>query len=77
MPELISKLTSMVTSTTESFLTLVTVIAVLALIVWALMGFTSGDEHRKLAAGKGILGVILFVVVAACATGLVSWAMAS
>lgn len=74
MPELITKLTDMVTATTDGFLTLLTAAAVFALIVWALIGFTSGDEHKKIAAGKAILVVLGFVVVATCASGLVSWA---
>lgn len=75
MPELISKLTAMVTSTTTGFLTLLTAAAVFAVIVWALVGFTSGDEHRKLAAGKAIVAVVVFVAVAACASPIVTWVL--
>ena len=75
MPELISKLTGMVTSTATGFLTLLAAVAVFALLVWALVGFTSGDDHKKLAAGKAIVAVIVFCAVAACATPMVSWVL--
>ena len=74
MPELISKITSMVTETTQELLVLIAIIAGCALIVWAFIGSTSSTKG-KMDALKGILGVLFFVVVAISATGLVSWAV--
>ena len=74
MPELISKITAMVTETTQELLILVGIIGGCALVVWAFVGSTSSTKG-KIDALKGILGVLVFVVVAISATGLVNWAM--
>lgn len=75
MPELISKVTAMFTEVSSGLLTIVGVAAALAIVGWSLYAFFTDRSKGWLEVAKSIGAVLVFAIVAFCATGLVEWAV--
>lgn len=73
MIDLINKLTGMVNSVFDVFLYLVIGVAILAIAVTVVQAFI-GDDQDKYDKLKRIGWILLFVIIAAAARGLVNWA---
>lgn len=76
MPDLIQKITSLVTSTTSSLSLLFVAVAVCALIALCITLAVTHNDTKRSGYIKSIGAVLVIAVVCAAASGLVTWAMA-
>lgn len=76
MDQIISKWVSMLTEASAGGLTILGVGAVVAIIIFVIMGVFSPDDQGKAGTVKTIVTILIFCAVGACATGLVQWAVA-
>lgn len=76
MPELISKITSLVTSATSGLTVLFIAVAVAALVLLCIALAATHNDSKRAGYVRSIGTVLVIAVVCAGASGLVAWAMA-
>ncbi len=76
MPDLIQKLTSLISSTTTSLTLLFVAVAVCALVALCIAYGATHNDQKKSEYLRSIGTILVIAVVCAGASGLVSWAMA-
>jgi|GEM_PF-1898668 len=77
MNDLISKWTSMVTTTTSGLTTLLAAVAILALICVIILAVATKNDTKKAAHVQTLIWILGVVSVSAVAGALVSWAIAA
>lgn len=75
MNAVISKWTAMLTEASQGGLTILGTGAVVAIIVFIVMGIFSPGDQERAATIRTIVVILIFCALAIGATGLVQWAM--
>lgn len=75
MPELISKITTLVSSTTASLALLFVAVAVCVIIVYCISLAVTHTDVKRSGILKSLGSVLVVAVIVASAAGLVNWVM--